>query len=44
MKIGNKEYTEIIITDREDNLIASITDEDIIEDEDCIVVCVPVDS
>lgn len=43
MKIGNNEYSEIIITDTENNLIASITDKDIIEEENCKVVCVPVE-
>ena len=43
MKIGECEYSEIIITDAENNLIASITDEDIIEETNCKVQCVPVD-
>ena len=42
MKIGDKEYSEILITDTENNLIASITDKDIIEEENCKVVCVPI--
>lgn len=41
MKIGDKEYSEILITDSENNLLASITDEDIIEEKNCKVVCVP---
>ena len=43
MKIGENEYSEIIITDSDNNLIASITDEDIIEENNCKVQCVPVD-
>lgn len=42
VKIGDKEYSEILITDTENNLIASITDKDIIEEENCKVVCVPI--
>ncbi len=42
MKIGEKEYSEILVTDSEDHLLASITDEDIIAEKDCKVVCVPV--
>jgi hypothetical protein len=41
--IGNKEYSEIQVTDEEGGLIASITDENIIEEKDCKVVCVPVE-
>lgn len=44
MRIGEKEYSEILITDAEGNLLASITDKDIIEEKDCRVVCVPIDS
>lgn len=44
MRIGEKEYSEILVTDTEGNLLASITDEDIIEEKDCRVVCVPIDS
>ena len=44
MKIGNKEYSEIILTDSENNLLVSITDENIIAEEDCKVVCVPTDN
>lgn len=43
MKIGEKEYSEIIVTDSEKNLLVSITDEDIIAEKDCNVVCVPVE-
>lgn len=42
MRIGGKEYSEIVITDKEDNLLVSITDQDIIEEENCKVICVPV--
>lgn len=41
MRIGDKEYSEILVTDAENNLLASITDKDIIEEKDCKVVCVP---
>lgn len=40
MKIGEKEYSEILVTDSEDNLLASITDKDIIEEQNCKVVCI----
>lgn len=43
MRIGNEEYAEILVTDGNGDLIASITDEDIIEEEGCKVVCVPVE-
>lgn len=43
MRIGEKEYSEILITDGESNLLASITDQDIIEEGNCKVVCVPVE-
>lgn len=42
MKIGGKEYEEIIITDNKDRLLISITDENIIQEDSCKVVCVPV--
>lgn len=41
MKIGEKEYSEILVTDSENRLLASITDEDIIAEKDCKVVRVP---
>ena len=41
MKIG---YTEIIVTDAENNLLASITDKDIVEEKNCKVVCVPAEN
>lgn len=44
MKIGDKEYSEILVTDKDDNLIASITDEDIIGEKGCKVVCVPIEN
>ena len=43
MQIGEKEYSEIIITDAEGGLLASITDNDVIEQKNCKVVCVPVE-
>lgn len=44
MVIGDKEYKEIIITDNENNLLVSIADENIIEENDCKVVCVPINN
>lgn len=41
MQIGGKEYSEIIITDNDGGLLASITDKDIISENSCRVVCVP---
>ena len=41
MIIGGKEYTEIIVTDANGGLLADITDKNIIEKENCKVVCVP---
>lgn len=42
MRIGNEEYAEILVTDGNGDLIASITDKDIIEEEGCKVVFKPV--
>ena len=38
--IGNKEYEQVIITDNENNVLASITDENIIEEDSCKVVMI----
>ena len=43
MKIGENDYSEILVTDAEGKLLASITDDNVIEEKDCRVVCVPVD-
>ena len=43
MKIGEKEYSEILVIDSENRLLTSITDEDVIAEKDCKVVCVPVE-
>lgn len=43
MQIGGKEYSEILITDVDGGLIASITDQDVVEEMNCKVVCVPVE-
>lgn len=43
LQIGGKEYSEIIITDADGGLLASITDKDVIEEKNCKVVCVPVE-
>ena len=40
MKIGGKEYSEIHVMDENVQLIASITDQDIIEAQCCKVVCI----
>ena len=40
MVIGNKEYEQVIITDNENNVLASITDENIIEEDSCKVVMI----
>lgn len=40
MKVGEKEYSEIFITDNENNLLVSISDEVIIEEKNCKAVCV----
>ena len=44
MKICERAYTEILVTDREDYLLASITDGNIIGAKDCKVICVPAKS
>lgn len=41
VKIGEKEYSETLVMDSENNLLVSITDEDIIVEKDCKFVCVP---
>ena len=41
LQIGEKEYSEILVTDADGGLIASITDQDIIEEKNCKVTCVP---
>lgn len=41
LKIGKKEIQEILILTDDDELIASITDENIIVSDGCKVVCVP---
>ncbi len=43
MKIGDKEYSEIIVTNSENHLLAIITDEDVFAEKDCKVVCAPVE-
>lgn len=44
MQIGGKEYSEIIITNLDGELLVSITDDDVIEERNCIVECVPINS
>lgn len=41
IKIGDKEYSEIVVTDKDGNLLASITGRNVIEEENCRVTCVP---
>lgn len=41
MKIGEKEYTEVQVIGPDNSLVASITDEDVIECAGYEVVCVP---
>ncbi len=41
MRIGGKEYSEILIGDGENNLIVSITDENTIEEKGCKVTWIP---
>lgn len=43
MTISDKEYSEIQIVTKDGELIASITDVDVIEKEGYKVVCVPVE-
>ena len=40
MQIGGKDYSEILVTDEDGGLLASITDEDVVEEKNCKVVCV----
>ncbi len=44
MVISDKEYSEIQIVTKDNELIASITDEDVIEKDGYKVVCVPVEN
>lgn len=41
MRIGNKEYEEIMVVGKNNELIASITDQNIIEKQGIKIVCVP---
>lgn len=41
MKIGDKNIKEIQILTKGNELLASITDEDVIEEESVTVLCVP---
>ena len=43
LQISGKEYSEIIITDADGTLLASITDKNVIEEKNFKVVCVPVE-
>ena len=42
MTVGDKEYEEIRIVDNQNNVLASITDENVIEEDSCRIVFVPV--
>ncbi len=44
MVISDKEYSEIQIVTKDNELITSITDEDVIEKDGYKVVCVPVEN
>lgn len=44
MKIGEMEYTEILVTDDEGYLLASITDDSVIRSKDCEIICIPAKS
>lgn len=41
MKIGDKDYKEIIVTDSNGGLLVSITEDNIIISDDCNIVCIP---
>lgn len=41
MKIGDKDYKEIIVTDSNGGLLVSITEDNIIVSDDCNIVCIP---
>lgn len=41
MKIGDKIIKEILITAKDDELLGSITDENIIEEDSIKIACVP---
>ena len=43
MIISEEEYSEILILGKDDELLASITDENVIESDACKVVYVPVE-
>lgn len=42
MIIGNVEYEEVLLVTEDNELIASVTDKDVIEKEGYKIVCVPV--
>lgn len=44
MIVADKEYSEIQIVTKDNELIASITDKDVIEKDGYKVVCVPVEN
>lgn len=44
MKIGDKIIKEILITANNDEMLGSITDENIIEEDSIKIVCVPYES
>ena len=44
MQIGDKKYSEIIVTDLDGGVLVVITDKDVIEESSCKVECVPIDS
>ena len=43
VQIGNAEYSEIIVTDKDGGVLAVVSDSEVIEESGCKVVCVPVE-
>lgn len=44
MEIGNKKIEKIIVLTKDDNLIALVSDDEIIKEGDFKVICVPQES
>ena len=44
MIIGDQEYSEIIVTDNEGGVLVSITDENLIVEDTCKVMCMPIEN
>lgn len=43
MKIGDRDFSEIIFTDGDDHVLAVVSDTEIVEGDGVKVVCVPCD-